>query len=54
MNNFEKNLRTEAKNRGMDDETTEDFVKKGIEWWNSQGTGILKKGKNVDITSSDR
>jgi len=50
----EQQLREEAKLRGMDEATTENFVKSGLDFWAKHEGGIQKQGPNKDLASSDR
>lgn len=51
----EEILRKQAKDRGMDEATTEDFVKKGLEWWETQGIKPrVSESEGKSKYSSDR
>ena len=51
----EASLREEAKKRGMDAATTEDFVKSGLEWWNKWGVkAVVSVTEGKSKYSSDR
>jgi hypothetical protein len=51
----EQILRKQAADRGLDAEATEDFVKKGLEWWENTGVkAVVSETSGKSKYTSDR